>query len=366
MQLGVKVYFYKLRQTDVVKRREPMWIRSLTLLFLMALFGQCQVPVPIILDTDIGGDIDDVLALALALQSPELDVRAVTTVIDDTESRTRLAWKQLGLYGRQDVPLGIGAEEPLLEPRASRPTPAQFKVLTPQDILPAQARQRAVDLIIKTLLASPQKLTLVPVGPLTNIALALKTEPRIKEKIERIVLMGGSFDLLVPEYNINRDHVASAIVFNSRIPITAVGLDVTLKCKFAGADLERLRKAQHPAAQLLVRLIELWQGGRADRYPTLHDPLAVAVAFLPNLIETELGWVEVEISGSTATRGLTIFSPAVEVPGRYRPMFPISTRLGKEVAATTLIARQVKVREFLDLFTDRLAAAPRRNAKGTD
>jgi purine nucleosidase len=321
-----------------------MWIRSVAMLFVMVLVAQSQGPIPIILDTDIGGDIDDALALALALQSPELDVRAVTTVFEDTEGRARVAWKELGLYGRQVI----------------RPAPAQFKVLTPQDTLPAGARQHAVDLIIKTLLASPRKVTLVPVGPMTNIALALKTEPRIKEKIERIVLMGGSFDLLIPEYNINRDAAASAIVFNSGVPITAVGLDVTLKCQLAGSDLERLRKADHPAARFLVQLIELWQGGRPDRYPTLHDPLAVAVAFLPSLVETQLGWVEVEISGTTATRGLTIFTPAADIPGRYMPLFPISTRLPKDVPATTRVAKQVKVREFLDLFVERLAAAPRR------
>lgn len=337
-----------------------MWIRSFVMLCLSVLVGQGQGPIPIILDTDIGSDIDDALALALALQSPELDVRAVTTVTDDTEGRARLAWKELGIYGRQDVRVAVGAEETLLEPRASRPAPAQFKVLTPQDTLPAEARQRAVDLIIKTLLESPRKLTLVPVGPLTNIALALKTEPRIKEKIERIVLMGGSFELLVPEYNIIRDHIASAIVFDSRVPITAVGLDVTLKCKLGGADLERLRKADNPAARFLVRLIELWQGGRTDRYPTLHDPLAVAVAFLPSLVETQLGWGEVEISGTTLTRGLTIFTPANEIPGSYRPMFPFSTRWPKDVPATTSVAKQVQVREFLDLFVQRLAAAPRR------
>jgi purine nucleosidase len=336
-----------------------MGVRGLAILFLMVVAGQCQQPIPIIFDTDIGGDIDDALALALALQSPELDVRAVTTVSDDTEGRARVAWKELGMYGRQDVPLAVGAEEMLLETRTDRSVPAQFKVLTPQDTLPAAARQRAVDLIIRTLLASPRKLTLVPVGPLTNIALALKTEPRIKEKIERIVLMGGSFDLLVPEYNINRDHIAAAIVFSSRVPITAVGLDVTLKCRLAGADLERLRKADNLATRFLVRLIELWQGGRADRYPTLHDPLAAAVAFLPSLVETQLGWVEVEISGTTATRGLTVFTPADDMPGRYMPLFPIWTRLPKDVPATTRVAKQVNVRQFLDLFVERLAAPPR-------
>jgi inosine-uridine nucleoside N-ribohydrolase len=312
-------------------------------LLLIAASCQAQQRIPIIFDTDIGDDIDDALALALALQSPELDVRAVTTVVDDTERRTRLVWKQLGIYNRQDIPVGTGASEPLLDPvRTARAR--QFEVLTPQDVAPAAAHRRAADLIIETLLASPEKLTLVPVGPLTNIALALKTEPRIKAKIARIVIMGGAFEMLTPEYNIRRDRVAAQIVFRSGVPITAVGLDVTTKCKLQAADIERLRAAGNPASAFLVRLIELWQNGRADQYPTLHDPLAVAVSFLPTLVETRLGSVEVETS-SPLTNGVTMFTPA--------------DRLGKGEAASTQVARQVDVRRFLDIFLERLSSAPR-------
>src|SRR5882672_12527824 len=120
---------------------------SICLFLLFAAVCQAQQRIPIIFDTDIGDDIDDALALALALQSPELDIRAVTTVIDDTELRTRLAWKQLGLYGRRDIPLATGASEPLLDPMQTRRA-RQFDVLTPQDTAPAAAHRRAADLII--------------------------------------------------------------------------------------------------------------------------------------------------------------------------------------------------------------------------
>src|SRR5262244_1565789 len=135
-------------------------------LLVVSLAASCQAQqrVPIIFDTDIGDDIDDALALALALQSPELDVRAVTTVIDDTEGRTRLAWKELGLYGRRDVALATGAPEPLLDARRAGRA-RQFEVLTPEDTPPPSARRRAADLIVEILLASPARLTLVPVGP---------------------------------------------------------------------------------------------------------------------------------------------------------------------------------------------------------
>lgn len=300
-----------------------------------------QKPVPILFDTDIGDDIDDALALALALQSPELDVRGITTVIDDVEQRTRLAWKQLGIYGRRDIPLGTGASEPLLDPVRNNKS-RQYEVLTSSDELPAAARRRAVDLIVETLMASPDRMTLVPVGPLTNIALALKTEPRIRERIERIVLMGGAFFPPRAEYNILRDRAAAEIVFRSGVPITAVGLDVTMKCKLEGKDLERLRAASNPASRFVVRLIELWQNGRPGVYPTLHDPLAMAAALRPSLIETQAGGVQVE-TASPLTFGTTVFTPA--------------DRLGHP--ATTQVARDVNVRAFLDLFVERLSAPPR-------
>lgn len=318
-------------------------MRLLCVLLLTGIMAFGQRRIPIIFDTDIGDDIDDALALALALQSPELDVRAVTTVIDDVESRTRLAWKELGIFGRRDIALATGAPEPLLDPmRHGRAR--QFEVLTASDTVPPAARRRAVDLIVETLLASREKITLVPVGPLTNIALALKTEPRIKEKIERIVLMGGAFAMTRPEYNIQRDRIAADIVFHSGVAITAVGLDVTLKCKLRPQDLDRLRVAAEPAAHFLMRLIGLWQSENHQDYPTLHDPLAVAAVFQPGLLETAGGRVEVSIA-DPASFGVTRFTPAAELP----PGSP----------ATTLVARQVNVNAFLDLFVERMTAAPR-------
>lgn len=320
--------------------------RILLVPLLLLCFGtlRAQKPVPIIFDTDIGDDIDDALALGLALQSPELDVLAVTTVSDDVQSRARLAWKELGMFHRHDVPIAAGAPEPLLDPMRTGHSP-QFQVLTPQDVLPSSADMHAASLIVRTLLHSPEKITLVPVGPLTNIALALKLDPRIKDKIQRIVLMGGAFFPPRAEYNIKRDPIAAEIVFRSGVPITAVGLDVTMKCKLQGEDLARLRAAKNPASRFLVRLIGLWQTGHPDRYPTLHDPLAVATTLKPTLIEPSLGRVKVQTT-EASTYGTTTFTPAAQLPPTERP--------------TTEVAREVNVRQFLDLFVERLSSAPRK------
>lgn len=337
---------------DLPYNLRPQSVMKVVILFLVmagTIVAQSG-PVPIIFDTDIGGDIDDALALALALQSPELEVKAITTVSDHAPLRSRLVWKELCLFGRQDIPIGTGADEPLLDPvRAGRHP--QLEVLTAEDVAPGPPR-RAVDLIVRTLLDSPRKVTIVPVGPLTNIALSLKTEPRIKEKIERIVLMGGAYRILQPEYNIYSDRIASEIVFRSGVPITAVGLDVTTRCKLKAEDIERLKTAGHPSSAFLVRLIDLWRENPVNVYPTLHDPLAVAVAMLPSLVETQLGRVQVE-TASPMLYGLTLFTPADRLPA-------------DAAAASTRVALNVDVERFLNLFMERLTAPPRaRGASGS-
>src|SRR5579875_3667926 len=266
-----------------------------------------QRRMPVIFDTDIGDDIDDALALAFALQSPELDVRAVTTVADDVESRARLAWKELGVFNRRDIALAIGAPEPLAVPVRIRHS-AQFNILTGAEVIPAAARVPAAAFIVTTLKASAQNMTVIAAGPLTNIALALKLDPSIKAKIERIVLMGGAYASAKPEYNIGRDRVAARIVFDSGVPITAVGLDVTGQCQ--------------------LRLISLWKSETRQEFPVLGDVLAVAVAARPDLIKTESGRVAVE-------DGITKFTEAGD--------------------AKTRIAKEVRAADFFELFDKRIA-----------
>jgi len=324
-----------------------MRVAILFLLLAGMLAGQA---VPIIFDTDIGDDVDDALALALALQSPELDVRAITTVMDEAEMRARLAWKELCIFGRKDIPIGIGADEPFLDPVRVR-RHAQFDAVTSEDVIPGPPR-RAVDLIVRTLLDSPRKITIVPVGALTNIALALKTEPRIKEKIERIVLMGGAYFMPQPEYNIYRDRIASEIVFRSGVPITGVGLDVTRRCKLKAEDIERINAARRPTTDFLIRSIELWRDFPGNSLPTLHDPLAVAVAMKPSLVETQLGRVQIE-TASPMLFGLTLFTPADRVP-QDGPV------------ANTAVAQNVDVERFLKLFLERVTAAARPAAAGNE
>jgi len=303
--------------------------KLLALALFAGITATAQARIPIILDTDIGDAIDDALALAFALHSPELDVRAVTTVIDDVESKTRLAWKMLSVYNRRDIALAMGASEPLLDPTTSVPS-KEFEVLTRNDVIPDTARRRAADLILDTVLQSRGKITIVAIGPMTNIALALKTDPRIKNNIERIVIMGGAYLSSEAEYNVKRDRAAAEIVFQSGIPITAVGLDVTSQCKLREKDLDLMRIADDPAGKFLVRLVDLAEEQSHDANPTLYDPLAIAAIFRPDLLEMQAGTVDVPMSGS----GQTVFKPSA--------------------SSKTQVAVKVNAPAFLDLFVDRV------------
>ncbi len=305
-----------------------MW-KLLALVSLIGITASGQARIPIILDTDIGDSIDDALALAFALHSPELDVRAVTTVIDDVESKTRLAWKMLSIYNRRDIALAMGASEPLLDPTTSVPS-KEFEVLTRNDVIPDAARKRAADLIIDTLLQSRGKITIVAVGPMTNVALALKTDPRIKNNIERIVIMGGAYLTSESEYNVKRDRAAAAIVFQSGVPITAVGLDVTSQCKLREKDLDRMRLTDDPAGHFLIHLVDLAGEQAHEATPTLYDPLAIAAIFRPDLLEMQPGTVDVPLSGA----GQIIFKPSA--------------------GSKTEVAVKVNASAFLELFVDRV------------
>lgn len=307
----------------------------LALLFAFGLSGAT----PVILDTDIGDDIDDALALALALQSPELDIRAIVTVLQHGDRRADLTWKILELYGRTDIPVGVGAEQPLLAAQRQEQV-VQTRALEPSYRIPAGKRRVGLQLLIDTCLNAPGKITILAYGPATNIALALRAEPRIKQKIEKIVLMNGVFFRAGLEYNTYRDPEASAIVYAEGVPVEAVGLDVTTKCMLSPQHLDSMQKSPHPSVRFLRELIGYWQGGKTDKMPTLHDPLAILVTFQPSLVDYATGEVKVETHGQQGVSyGLTAF--------RAKPEGHVK------------VAREVRSGAAVDLFMSRVAAAPR-------
>jgi purine nucleosidase len=284
----------------------------------------------IVLDTDIGGDIDDAMALALVLASPELELVAVTTVNGSTRQRARHAQTILHLAGRDDVPVYVGAGPTLSPadpayPAGYRPADAyatdapieqQAAVLQEAD-LPALPTESAVDFLVDHFRAAPDT-TLVAIGPLTNLAMALRTEPALADRIRGIVTIAGWFERPERDWNVWADPVAAALVFDSGISMRVVPLDVTLKCKFAPADTRRVDQATSPVG---ANLAIARRAHTAD--PVLHDPLAVMLVHRPELVRWERGRVSVRTEPGD-TFGITDF--ARDVGGHHEVCLDVDPR----------------------------------------
>ena len=270
---------------------------------------------PILIDTDPGHD--DACALLLAARAPELQLLAVTVVAgNQTLAKTALnARRVLTLAERLDVPVAAGMAAPLTRPLAVAAHVHGESGLDGYDFgLPRVALQpeHGVDLMIRTIRASTEPVTLVPLGPLTNVALALWRDPAIAGKLARIVLMGGAAHLgnVTPaaEFNIHTDPEAAQIVFNAGVPITMVGLDATLRTRIRPAERERIRGRGGEVGRMVAALMD-WSArsrrrGYGDDLP-VHDALAVAAVIRPDLLQTRHVNVVVETTG-TYTAGRTV------------------------------------------------------------
>ena len=270
----------------------------------------------IILDTDIGDDIDDALALAFAIMSGKIDVLGVTTVFKNTDQRAELACCLLEALGQTDIPVYAGIGKTLLqsipdwEQVAAGHRPRQMEVLKQQQSSIQPKPGRAVDFIIDTVMASDGDITLVPIGPFTNIATAFILEPRLAQKT-KICMMGGATDRVRPEWNALCDPEATRVVFGTGVPITMVGLDVTTKCVMNYEQVRTIGAVDRPVNQICFELIHLWGGDNPEPRPTLHDPLAIATLIDPTFCETRETRIEVETQADYF-RGATV--PVVGEP----------------------------------------------------
>ena len=273
-------------------------------------------PKPVILDVDPGHD--DAVALMLACGHPGLDLLAVTTVAGNVslEKTTHNALRVLSLVGCTDVPVGAGASEPLERPlHTAEDIHGKSGLDGPEEIPEANFEpdeRGAVALIADTLRASPEPVTLVPVGPLTNIATFLRKHPDKKERVARISLMGGSMGLgnttPAAEFNIYVDPEAAREVFESGLPITMSGLDVTHQAGAGPDERERLRTTGGVGgvvAGFLDYFAATYESVFGFDAPPLHDPVAVAAVLEPNLLKTHPMRVDIECE-SDLTRGETV------------------------------------------------------------
>lgn len=269
----------------------------------------------IILDTDPG--TDDAMAMMLALNSPELDVRAITVVPGNVTAAQGLdnALRMVSLANRCDIPVAAGAQHPLFQKLITAEFWHGKNGLANIELPPSKCKvdgHFAPDLIIQMVHAAPREITLVPVGPLTNIALAVSKDPSIVPLVKEVILMGGSITggnvNAAAEANIYNDPEAAQIVFQAGWPLTMVGLDVGDKTLLSQKYLDQLGRTHGPVNDFIYAvakyLIALSAQFNSPGTP-MYDPLAVGVAIDATLVKAPEMHVDVETKGEF-TRGETV------------------------------------------------------------
>ncbi|MEF3110114.1 pyrimidine-specific ribonucleoside hydrolase RihA [Raoultella sp. WB_B2P2-3] len=305
---------------------------------------------PIILDCDPGHD--DAIAIVLALASPELDVKAITSSAGNQtpEKTLRNVLRMLTLLQRQDIPVAGGARKPLMREliiadNVHGESGLDGPALPEPDFAPQNCT--AVELMAKTLRESPQPVTIIATGPQTNVALLLNGHPELRDKIARIVMMGGAMVLgnwqPAAEFNIYVDPEAAEIVFQSGIPVVMAGLDATHRAQIHDMDIERFRRVGNPVATIVAELLDFFMEYHKDAKwgftgAPLHDPCTIAWLLKPELFTCVERWVGVETQGKY-TQGMTVVD------------YYFLT--GKQPNTTVLL--DVDREGFVDLLAERLA-----------
>ncbi|GII56765.1 ribosylpyrimidine nucleosidase [Planotetraspora thailandica] len=266
----------------------------------------------ILIDCDPG--IDDALAITLAHGSSEVEIVGVTTVGGNVSlpKTTANALALREFLGFPEVPVVAGSPGALLrrwiDASAVHGDSGLGEARLPAATLPP-ANGHAADFIIDTLAAHPGEISLVAVGPLTNVALAVRKEPRVTEWAREFVILGGSFTRgnysPAAEFNIAADPEAAAIVFSAGWTVTMIGLDVSRTALATGAVVDQMREMGRLGTDLLVPCVEFYGMVTADEGPAIHDACAVAYLIDPTLIQVEPAVVEVETMGRF-TSGMTV------------------------------------------------------------
>ena len=310
----------------------------------------------IIFDTDPG--VDDAMALLLALSSPEIDVVGVTTVFGNTnvDSTTVNALNLLHLADRMDIPVAKGAGQPMVNPPRAKGEfvhgadgmgnvgwwEANHSGHKPVD-------RHAAQFIVDMIMGNPGQITLVPVGPLTNIGLALQLEPRIAEQVRNVVIMGGSVAAggnisPVAEANIYNDPHAASLLFSAPWDVTMAGLDVTEAVILDNSFFKALGQSNNVFGQFIAQIIPFYQEFHRDRYgfengaTNTHDPSAIAYLIDPTLFKGERWSIRVP------TEGLAMGMTMADRAGRFFDTPKINCLMHADAA------------RFLRMFRERLTS----------
>lgn len=266
---------------------------------------------PIIIDTDPG--IDDALAIAIALFSEELEVKLITTVAGNVslEKVTNNALRLLAFF-EKDIPVAAGSSAPLIEELIDASNVHGVSGMEgfdfPEPKKSLLLKENAVNAMYRTIMESEEKVTLVPIAPLTNIALLFAMYPEVKERIQEIVMMGGSASRgnkgVMSEFNVATDPEAAKMVFASGVPLVMAGLDVGWKALVLPEDTAKLLELGE-VGKMAHCLFKKYRGGSFNTGLKMYDSCAIAYLLCPQMFEVVDTYIDVELCGSM-TKGCTL------------------------------------------------------------
>ncbi|MCI0554562.1 MAG: nucleoside hydrolase [Anaerolineae bacterium] len=303
----------------------------------------------ILIDADPG--IDDACAILLALASPELSLEGVSIVHGNCslEQGTINGLSILELAKASHIPVAKGCEKPLVQPSLLAPETHGNTGLGYAKLPDPQNRpvvQHGCDYLIEKILSSPGEVTLVAIGPLTNVALAIRQEPRLVHAIKELIIMGGAIRhegnaTALAEFNTYADPHAAHILFHAGIPTTLAPLDVTYQCILTSQDVERLQNIDSPISTFIKDATRFYMEYHDDYQGiegcVINDPLALALTFAPELCDYQELPVDVDISGG------------VSMGKTFADFYNYEKK-----PANMKVALGVKARDFVELFLERM------------
>jgi len=311
-------------------------------------------PKRIIIDTDPG--VDDAFAFLLALASPEVQLEALTTTQGNVslEKATRNALSVLELARANHIPVAAGSVVPLVQPLYTSADVHGASGIGNSNLPEPTTKPlgvHAVDYLIERVLAEPGELSIFPIGPLTNIAMAIRKEPKFAKAVKELVIMGGAINengnvTPLAEFNIFVDPHAAHIVFHAGIPITLIPLDATHKCLLKPEHVDRLMKIDSPISRFIQEAVEVYFKFSYERGFTgcaLHDPLTLATVIAPGLLTLKEYYVDVD------------HSPGVAMGKTFADIFNVTKK-----PANMKVAMEVRGDDFIELFVQRMETLARR------
>ena len=298
-----------------------------------------------LIDTDIGDEIDDALALYFAMRLG-LEIVGVTTVFKNTDERARIVRRLLKLYGKgyESVPVFAGHGTPLAEETEDYGHTCHYHDhLASSEYAPDGDADATIDFIVDCCERYGEELVIVAIGPFTNIARAIERAPESLNKAGKVVIMGGAYYRQYADWNVTCDVEGADVMFRSLDNLECMGADVTHSLLLDGEEHQRLIDCQNDAAALeIAELILLWSVVNPDRYPTLHDPLAIYYAVHPEICEVDAQRIAVLTEGYA--RGLTLNID------EYNKAYINPACRELDMSRSAKVARTVEAREFIDIF----------------